>query len=142
HNPPPLAQIARELNVDLVLEGSVTRVGSEVRVRAQLINATDDQHLWAESYERTLTDIIGMQNEIASAVAEQVRAKLTPSERSRLATAQPVNPVAYEAYLKGRYHWNKRTVADLRLALDYFNRSVMADPNYAMAYVGLADSYN
>ena len=138
----PLPEIARELNVDAIVEGSVSRSGNRVRITAQLIDARTDQHLWAQDYERPLDDAVTLQNQIARAVAEEVRAKLTPSERIQLSKDRPVNPVAYEAYLKGRFHWNKRTESELKAGVDYFERSIAADPQYALAYVGLADSYN
>ncbi len=138
----PLRQIARELNVDAVVEGSVTRSTNRVRITAQLIDAHSDRHLWAESYDRDLGDAVILQNQIAAAIANEVHAKLTPAEDEQLARKRPVNPAAYEAYLKGRFHFNKRTDADLKVALNYFNEAIAGDPRYALAYVGLADSYN
>ena len=138
----PLTQIARELNVDAVVEGSVTRSTNRVRITAQLIDAHSDRHLWAESYDRDLGDAVILQNQIAAAIANEVHAKLTPAEDEQLARERPVNPAAYEAYLKGRFHFNKRTDADLQAALNYFNEAIAGDPRYALAYVGLADSYN
>jgi len=138
----PLPQIARELGVDSIVEGTVTRFGSRVRITAQLIDAHRDRHLWAENYDRDVGDVVTLQNQIARAIADEIRAKLTPEERSQLARERPVNPAAHEAYLKGRFHWNKRTEEELRTGIDYFNQAVAADPRYAEAYVGLADSYN
>jgi len=138
----PLPEIAQELNVDAIVEGSVSRSGNRVRITAQLIDGRTDRHLWAEDYERSLDDTVAVQNQIARAVVEEVRAKLTPRERLRLSREQTVNPVAYEAYLKGRFHWNKRTESELKVGIDYFERAVAADPQYSLAYVGLADSYN
>ncbi len=138
----PLAQIARDLNVDAVVEGSVTRSSDRVRITAQLIDAHNDRHLWAENYDRTLGDAVILQNQIAAAIASEVRAKLTPAEDALLGRARQVNPAAYESYLKGRFHFNKRTETDLRTAIAYFNRAIAVDPQYALAYVGLADSYN
>jgi tetratricopeptide (TPR) repeat protein len=134
--------IARELNVEALVEGSVTRSSNRVRITAQLIDANQDGHLWAENYDRDITDVVTLQNQIAEAIAYEVQARLTPAEQAKLAFARPVNPRAYEAYIKGRFHFNKRTEPDLRTAIDYFNRVIAADPQYALAYVGLADSYN
>jgi TolB-like protein/DNA-binding winged helix-turn-helix (wHTH) protein/Flp pilus assembly protein TadD len=142
HTHKPLSQIARELNVDAVVEGSVTRSSSRVRITAQLIDAKDDRHLWAENYERDLDDAVTLQSQIAAAVANEIHAKLTRSEETRLGRVRPVNPAAYDAYLKGRFHFNKRTETDLQTALAYFNQAIAIDPTYALAYVGLADSYN
>jgi TolB-like protein/Flp pilus assembly protein TadD len=137
-----LLQIARELNVDAVIEGSVLRSGERIRINAQLIHATSDQHLWAESYERNFRDILSLQSEIARQVANQVRIILTPEEHARLGSARQVNPEAHEWYLKARYHWNKRTEESVRKALSYFQRAIDNDPTYAQGYAGLADSYN
>jgi TolB-like protein/Tfp pilus assembly protein PilF/predicted Ser/Thr protein kinase len=134
----PLPQIAKELNVDAVIEGSVLREGGQVRITAQLIQASTDQHLWAESYQRDLRSVLAMQSEMASAIAEKVQAALTPSERTRLASARPVNPEAYEAYLKGMQHWYKLTPQDIDTALEYFELALKKDPNYAPAHSGLA----
>lgn len=137
-----LPQIARELNVDAVIEGSVLRSGERVRIVAQLIHATSDQHLWAESYERDFRDILSLQSEIARQVANEVRIILTPEERARLGSARQVNPEAHEWYLKARYYWNKRTEESVKKALSYFHRAIDSDPTYAQGYAGLADSYN
>ncbi|PYL67001.1 MAG: hypothetical protein DMF28_10170, partial [Verrucomicrobia bacterium] len=106
-----------------------------------LINALTDAHVWADTYDRKLTDIFAVESEIAKAIAETLQAKLTGAEKSSIAKAPTANPEAYELYLKGRFFWNKRTGADLRKAIDYFNQAIAKDPNYALAYVGLADSY-
>jgi TolB-like protein/Tfp pilus assembly protein PilF/tRNA A-37 threonylcarbamoyl transferase component Bud32 len=137
-----LPEIARELNVDAVVEGSVLRAGNQVRITAQLIHGATDQHLWANSYEHELRDILGLQGEVARAIAQEIQIKVTPQEQARLARAQPVNPEAYEAYLKGRYHWNKRTEEGFRKAIDNFQQAIEIDPNYAAAYSGLADCYS
>jgi TolB-like protein/Flp pilus assembly protein TadD len=137
-----LPQIARELNVDAVIEGSVLRSGERVRITAQLIHATSDQHLWAESYERDFRDILSLQSEIARQVATQVRIILTPEEQARLGSARQVNPEAHDWYLKARYYWNKRTEESVKKALSYFHRAIDTDPTYAQGYAGLADSYN
>jgi TolB-like protein/DNA-binding winged helix-turn-helix (wHTH) protein/Flp pilus assembly protein TadD len=137
----PLPQIARELNVDAVVEGSVLRAGQQVRITAQLIHAPADEHLWAHSYEGDLRDTLALQKKVARAIAEQIRIELTPREQAALKSARAVDPVAYEAYLRGRFFWNKRTAESLKKAIDYFNQAVEKDPKYAEAYSGLADSY-
>jgi len=137
----PLPQIARELNVDAVVEGTVLRSGNRVRITAQLIEASTDRHIWSQSYEGELRDTLALQNRVASAVADQIRINLTPREQAALKNVEVVNPEAYEAYLKGRYFWNKRTVDGLRVALAYFNQAIDEDPKYARAYSGLADTY-
>jgi len=137
----PLPQIARELNVDAVVEGSVLRSGDRVRVTAQLIGALPERHLWARSYERDLRDILALQGEVAQAIAREVQVKLTPQEQARLARARPLHPEAHDAYLKGRYFWNMRNENALRRGLQYFQQAIETDPNYAVAYAGLADSY-
>lgn len=137
-----LPQIARELNVDAVIEGSVLRSGQRVRITAQLIHAATDQHLWAESYERDLRDILSLQSEIARQIANQVRIVLTPEEQSHFDEIRQVKPEAHEFYLKGRYYWNKRTEESVRKALSFFHRAIDQDPGYAQGYAGLADSYN
>jgi TolB-like protein/Tfp pilus assembly protein PilF len=137
----PLPEIARELNVDAVLEGTVTRSGDRVRVTANLLHAPTDRHLWAETYESDLGDVLTLQGEVARAIAEQVRIKLTPEEQARFAPAHSVNPEAHDAYLKGRYYWNLRTESGLKKSIDYFQQAIKKDPGYARAYAGLADSY-
>ncbi len=137
----PLPEIARELNVDAVVEGTVLRSGEQVRITAQLIQAPADKHLWADSYEGDLHDMLALQKKVAGAIAKQIRIELTPKEEAVLKNAKAVNPEAYEAYLKGRYFWNKRTVDGLKRAVDYFDQAIKKDPNYAQAYTGLADSY-
>jgi len=137
----PLPEIARELKVDAVVEGTVLRSGDQVRITAQLIQAADDKHLWAESYEGNVRDTLALQNKVAAAIAEQIRIKLNPQEQAALKNARVVNPEAYESYLKGRYFWNKRTANGLKVALAYFNQAIEEDPKYAQAYSGLADTY-
>jgi TolB-like protein/Tfp pilus assembly protein PilF/predicted Ser/Thr protein kinase len=137
----PLPQIARELNVDAVIEGSVMRAGNRVRVTAQLIQATSDRHLWAQSYERDLRDILALQSDVAQAIANEIKIKVTPQEQARLARTRPVSPEAHEAYLKGRYYWNLRTEEGLKKGIEYFQVAIEKDPGYALAYAGLADSY-
>ena len=137
----PLPQIARELNVDAVVEGTVLRSGDQVRITAQLIEASTDKHLWSQSYEGELRDTLALQNRVAGAIADQIRINLTPQEQAALKNVKVVNPEAYESYLKGRYFWNKRTADSLRAALAYFKQAIEEDPNYAQAYSGLADTY-
>jgi tetratricopeptide (TPR) repeat protein len=136
-----LPQIARDLNVDSVVEGTVLRSGNQVRITAQLILAAADKHLWAQSYEGNLRDMLALQKQVARSIAEQIRIELTPREQAVLKNVKRVNPDAYEAYLKGRYFWNKRTADGLKKANDYFNEAIERDPDYAQAYAGLADSY-
>src|SRR3989454_5213563 len=137
----PLPQIARELNVDAVVEGTVLRSGEQVRITAQLIQAPADRHLWAESYEGDLHDTLALQKKVARAIVEQIRIKLTPQEDAVLENVKVVNPEAYENYLKGRYFWNKRTADGLKKATYYFNQAIESDPNYSLPYSGLADIY-
>jgi TolB-like protein/DNA-binding winged helix-turn-helix (wHTH) protein/Flp pilus assembly protein TadD len=137
----PLPQIARELNVDAVVEGTVLRSGDQVRITAQLIEAATDKHLWSQSYEGELRDTLALQNRVASAIADQIRINLTPQEQAALKNVKVVNPDAYESYLKGRYFWNKRTADGLKVALAYFKQAIEEDPKYAQAYSGLADTY-
>jgi TolB-like protein/DNA-binding winged helix-turn-helix (wHTH) protein/Flp pilus assembly protein TadD len=137
----PLPQIARELNVDAVVEGTVLRSGDQVRITAQLIEASTDKHLWSQSYEGELRDTLALQSRVASAIADQIRINLTPREQAALRNVKVVNPEAYESYLKGRYFWNKRTADGLKAALAYFKQATEEDPKYAKAYSGLADAY-
>jgi eukaryotic-like serine/threonine-protein kinase len=136
-----LPEIARELNVDGVVEGSVMRSGNRVRITAQLIQARTDQHLWAETYERDLGDVLRLQGEVAQAIARQVRVQLTPQQRARLAFAPVVNPEAYEAFLKGRSFLYAFTLPKMKRAKTYFEEAIEKDPGFALAYAGLADSY-
>ena len=137
----PLAQIARELNVDAVVEGTVFRSGNRVRITAQLIEAPEDRHLWSNEYEGDLRDTLTLQNQVAHAIAEHIRISLNPQEEAALKSIKVVNPEAYVSYLKGRYFWNKRTADGLKVAVAYFNQAIEEDPNYARAYSGLADTY-
>jgi eukaryotic-like serine/threonine-protein kinase len=137
----PLPQIAKELGVDAVIEGSVQRSGDRVRITAQLIEARTDRHLWARSYERDMRDILALQAEVAQAIAGEIQVTLTPSEKVLLASARAVNPEAHELYLRGRYFWNQRTLESYQKGLRYFEQAIEKDSNYALAYVGLADSY-
>src|SRR6266446_1823366 len=138
-----LPEIARELNVDGIVEGSVMRSGNRVRITAQLLYAPTDKHLWAEAYERDLDDVLSLQNEVAQAIALQVRAQLTPQQQARFRSAGSVNPDAYEAYLRGRYYLSNQftTEQPLNMAKGYFEESIRTDPGFALAYSGLADSY-
>lgn len=138
----PLPQIARELKVDAVVDGSVQRSGDKVRINAELIQASADRQLWAKSYERDLRDILALQSAVAKAIADEVQIKLTPQEQARLAKSRPVDPEALEAYLAGRFYWNKRTTDGLTKSITYFEKSVAKDPSYALAYAGLADAYH
>jgi TolB-like protein/DNA-binding winged helix-turn-helix (wHTH) protein len=139
----PLPEIARELNVDAVVEGSVIRSGERVRVTAQLLQASTDQHLWAETYDRDRGDVLKLQGEVADSIAQQVRARLTPQQQAQLRSPHAVNPAAYDAYLKGRlYFTNEFTNPDsLKKAQQDFEESIQKDPNFALAYAGLADTY-
>ncbi|MGB8541499.1 MAG: tetratricopeptide repeat protein [Candidatus Acidiferrales bacterium] len=141
HASKSLPQIARELDVDAVVEGTVLRSGDRVRITAQLIQANADKHLWASSYEGDVRDTLALQNQVARSIAEQIRISLSPQEQAVLKSAKVLNPEAYEAYLKGRYFWNKRTANSLKTAVDYFNQAIAKDPSYAEAYTGLADTY-
>jgi TolB-like protein len=133
-----VAEIAHKLNVAHVLEGSVRKSGDTVRITVQLIRASDSTHLWSQTYDRQLTDVFRVQDEIASAVVAALQVKLLPAERKRLATAPTVNAAAYDAYLKGLYHWYRLTREDLDDAERYFDLALSKDPNYARAHVGLA----
>jgi len=137
----PLAEIARELSVDAVVEGSVSRSGERVHVNTQLIDAHTDRHIWAESYDENIRDALVLQSRLARTIAEQIGTTVNLREQATLQKSQTVNPEAYEAYLKGRYFWNQRTADGLRTAIDYFSRAIAIDSAYAQAYAGLADSY-
>ena len=137
----PLPEIARELGVDAVVEGTVLRSGEHVRITAQLIQASADTHLWADTYDGNLSDTLVLQKQVAQAIADRIRVELTPGEQAGLRRLKIVDPQAYEDYLKGRYFWNKRTGDGLRKAIEYFDQAIAKDPTYAPAYSGLADSY-
>jgi len=136
-----MPEIARELNVDGIIEGSVLRSGDQVRITAQLIHAPTDKHLWAKSYERDLRDVLALQSEVAQAIATEIKIKVTPQEQTRLARARPVNPEAYQLYLKGRYFTSKWTVEGMRKGVEYLNQAIEGDPRSAQTYVGLAYYY-
>ena len=138
----PLPEIGAELGVDAVVEGAVVRAGGRVRITAQLIHAATDTHLWADSYDRDLSDVLTLQSEAARAIAAEIRIKLSPRAKARLESAPRVNPEAYEAYLRGRHHLTRRTEEALLNAADYFRHAIDLDPTYALAYVGLADVHN
>ena len=137
----PMPQIARELNVDAIIEGSVLRAGDRVRISAQLIDPATDRHIWAQTYERDFGDVLALQSEVARAIAQEIKVKLTPQEQTRLAESPHVNAAAYELYLRGRYYWNQRTPDGLQKGLEYFKQAIAEDPGYALGYSGLADSY-
>jgi len=137
----PLSEIARELNVDAVVEGTVMRVGNRVRITAELVQVSTDHHLWADTYESQMGDVLALQNRVSTAIVNEIRINLTPEERERLAKAPAVSPEAYENYLKGLYYWNKRSDENLIRAIGYFERATTLDPQYALGYAGLSDCY-
>ncbi len=137
-----LPQIARELGVDGIVEGSVVRSGSRVRISSQLILASNDQHLWARSYEKDLSDIVGLQGEVAQAIATQVRAVIGKEQQARLDSGQPVNREAYDLYLRGLYHWNQYSPAGTANAIAHFRQAIQKDPGLAVAYAALAVAYD
>jgi TolB-like protein/Tfp pilus assembly protein PilF len=139
--PEDLPHIAKQLGVAHILEGSVQKQGEQVRVTVQLIRAATDAHLWAETFDRKLTDIFAVESEIAKNIADKLRAKLTGSEALALAARRTENPEAYQSYLKGRFFWNKRTAKDFNTAIGYFQQAIDKDPGFALAYAGLADTY-
>src|ERR1700739_3597911 len=136
-----LPEIAHELNVDAVVEGTVLRSGNRVRITAQLIQVPAERHLWAQSYEGDIGDVLTLQSQVAHAIADEIRVSLNSQEQALLKNKKTVDPEAYEAYLKGRYFWNKRTANGLQSAVAYFHQAIEQDPNNAPAYSGLADSY-
>lgn len=137
-----LREIASELNVDAVVEGSVLRSGNQVRISAQLIDAATDEHLWAESYQRDFHDILTLQSKVARAIAREIQIQLAPHEEALFERAHPVDPAAHEAYLKGRYYMNKSSPDGWRKALDYFQLALEKNPDHALAHAGLADTHN
>lgn len=137
----PLPQIASELNVDAVIEGTVLRVGSRVRITAELVQVSTDHHLWADTYESPIGDVLALQNRVSSAIVDEIRINLTKEDKERLAMKPAVGPEAYEDYLKGRYYWNKRSGEGFAKAIGYFEEATRQDPQYALAYAGLADCY-
>jgi TolB-like protein/Tfp pilus assembly protein PilF/tRNA A-37 threonylcarbamoyl transferase component Bud32 len=139
--PTNLPEIAKQLGVAHILEGSVQKSGDAVRVNVQLIRAANDSHVWADSFDRKLTNIFSVESEVAKTIADQLGAKLTGREAQVIAAKPTDNPEAYDAYLKGRYFWNKRTGGNIRKSIDHFNQAIAADPNYALAYAGLAQAW-
>jgi len=142
HTNKTVSQIGHELGVDYILEGSVRREGGEARVSAQLIRVGDQTHLWAQNYERELHDVLQIENELGKAIARQVQINLTPQQEIDLSRMRTVNPEAYDLYLKGRYYWNQRNPAAIKESIGYLQRATAQDPNFSLAYVGLADAYN
>jgi TolB-like protein/Tfp pilus assembly protein PilF len=139
--PNDLQEIAKQLGVAHILEGSVQKAADQVRVNVQLVNTLTDAHLWADTYDRKLTDIFAVESEIAKTVADTLQAKLSGSEQHAIAVRPTENTEAHQLYLKGRFFWNKRTGNDLKKSIDYFEQAVAIDPNYALAYAGVADAY-
>ncbi len=138
----PLTEIAGELGVDAIVEGSILRVGRHVRIVVRLIDAIQDRQIWAETYERDLDDVLALQSDVAHMIARQIEVELTPQERAHLSRAgQRVDPAVHEAYLRGRYFWHKRTAETVRRGLACFEQAIQLDPEYAPAYAGVADSY-
>ena len=140
-NRPPTPDIAKALDVDAVVEGPVSRSGDKVRITGQLIDARADTHLWAQSFERSSHDVLALQGELASAIAREINVRLTPSEQSRFAAAPSVNPEAHDAYLKGRYFFNRPSDENLQKAITQFAEAVRLSPGFAPAYSGLSDAY-
>ena len=136
-----LPEIARELDVDAILEGTVLRSGDRVRITVQLLDARRDQHLWGSSYEADLRDILALQHQLARAIANEIKVTLTPQETARLAATHPINQEAFDAYLHGLYYWYKRTSEGFDKSLAYYQRAIQLDPDYALAYAGLAENY-
>lgn len=141
NRPTPMPEIARQLNVDAVVEGSILRASDRVRITAKLIDANSDQLLWVKSYKRHIQDILTLQSELAQAIATEIRVELTPQEQTQVFATRPVNPEAYDAYLKGRYFWNKRTSEAFEKAKQQFLKAIEIDSSYAPAYTGLSDTY-
>ena len=136
-----LPEIARELKVDAVMEGSVLRSGNRIRITAQLIDGVTERHIWSGNFEREQQDVIALQNEVAREIADKINLTLNSTVKNRLTVASPLNPVAHENYLRGRYHWSKRTEAEFQIAIAYFQQAIASDPQYAPAYAGLADCW-
>lgn len=137
----PLSEIARELHVDAVVEGTVMKVENRVRITAELVQVSTDHHLWAETYESQIGDVLALQNRVSSAIVDEIRINLSPEDKERLAKKPSVSPEAYEEYLKGRYYWNKRSDEGFGKAIKHFEEATRRDPQYALAYAGLADCY-
>src|SRR4030088_347650 len=141
HTRKPLSEIANELHVDAVVEGTVLRVDNRVRITAELVQVSTDHHLWAETYESQIGDVLALQNRVSSAIVNEIRISLSPQDRERLARNPAIAPEAYENYLKGRFYWNKRTDENLNKAIAYFSQATAQDSHYALAYAGLSDCY-
>lgn len=139
---PSLQQVAEQLSVDLVVEGSVVKVGEQVRITAQLIDAATDRHLWARTYDRTMRDVLALQAEVATAIAREVKGTIPVEFSNRVAARRPVDPAAYELYLRGRHAWNLRTPEGFAAAAAHFEQAVERDPNFALAHAGIADVYS
>ncbi len=139
--PKPLSEVARELNVDTVVEGSVLRDGDRVKITAQLIGVEPERHLWVNSYERDLRDILALHSEVARDIAGEIRAAITPAEDQSLRRKRPVDPDAFDAYIRGRHFWNKRSAKHLYKAIEYFQQAIELDPGSALGYHGLSDAY-
>ena len=137
----PLSEIARDLKVDAVVEGTVLKAGNRVRITAELVQVSTDHHLWADTYESQIGDVLALQNRVSSAIVDQIRINLSPEDKQRLAKNPSVSPDAYEDYLKGRYYWNRRSGEGFTKAIGYFEDATRRDPQYALAYAGLADCY-
>ena len=136
----PLRQIAQELNVDLIVEGSITKAGDRVRVTVQLIDADVDEHLFARSYDRTMKDVLALQSALAKEIAQSLQAALAPAHEARLKRREAIDPAVFDLYLRGRHAWNLRTPEGLQTAIKFFSEAVRLEPTYARAYVGLADA--
>jgi serine/threonine protein kinase/Tfp pilus assembly protein PilF len=138
----PIPEIAKQLNVEAVIEGSVLKAGDKVRITAQLIDATSDKHLWAESYERDMREILSLQKEVAKTIASQIKATLAPSEKDELSKMQTINPLAHEAFLKGHYFFDQTSVDDAWKAIKFFDQAIQIEPDFAPAYAGKALAYD
>src|SRR5216684_1573528 len=138
----PLSEIANDLHVDAVVEGTVLRAGNRVRITAELVQVSTDHHLWADTYESQIGDVLALQNRVSSAIVNEIRINLSPQDRERLARNPAIAPDAYENYLKGRFYWNKRTDENLNKAIAYFSQATAQDSHYALAYAGLSDCYS
>jgi len=136
-----IRDVGKELDVATVLEGSVRRAGNQIRIVAQLIDVQNEGHLWADTYDKEMTQIFVIQSDVAQRIAAALKAKLSPGEKERIERKQTENTEAYQLYLKGRFHWNKRTLANHRTAIEYFTQAIREDPHYALAYAGLASTY-
>jgi TolB-like protein/Tfp pilus assembly protein PilF len=138
----PMPEIAKDLGVDALIEGSVIRVGDGVQITARLINGRTDERIWGDFFQGTFSNILALQSQVTLAIAQEIEAALTPDEQERIARTEAVNPEAYEAFLKGKFFWNERTEDGFKTAINYFEQAIKQDPSYALAYTGLADCYN